>query len=1184
MKLLRLTMQGFKSFADKTTIEFSDGMTVIVGPNGCGKSNISDAVRWVLGEQNVRNLRGQKAEDIIFSGSESRSTKQVAEVTMVLDNADGKLPIQTAEVTISRRVMRTGESEFQINKRSCRLKDIHELLANTGLGKGTLAIIGQNRVDQVLTAQPEERRLIFEEVAGISLFRMRKNEGLRKLEKTAENMERVKDMTALLDEQLVHLKESAEKTKKYRKYEEEKKAIYATENLLKLASVKRMISKYETEIRNLTDENLKYETKLSQFEAEKTKLDVRSEESKSKLRKISEEVAKKFQELEKIRGDYRIKESKLEQIKNEIQNLKEDEEDQNLAEKETQEELLTVIETLKKHSNEKEEKEINLKKFEEEKNEILKSLQKEKEEYYKALDIDKKQLAEKERLKEELLHVNQEQIRIKNEKERRKEEIENLKKMRQQSEKQLRETTQNLEKLQKEFEIKKEILETQVTNLRKMQDNQFQILKQFNDTRALYEKIKSKREYLSSSERENSNFTSATRSILSNISNFGNGIFGTVGQLVKVPNEYADAAEVILGSRISNLVVDTSKTAQNIIEWLKENKLGRTTFYPLKSIRKNNKIDLDANILNSKGVCGLAKNIFKYSEEYTDLFDYLLGNIIITENLTVARELSERYKHKLRIATKDGQIIHAGGSLTGGSLKKSENTFFGRKKEIEKLRNKEKEIFKKLEELRKKRTSIDFECATLSDQITENRESHRKIEIECASLLSKKEGLENSFFVYKQNEEKNNVEFQKISQDLVNIEEKLKKLIESDKNNIIQTKANDSKVKYWTEKEEYIKEIITNIKVELAKTEEAIRFNQKLKLERENYSLIQKNERINLENKIKNSILLEKKLSEEMVKTEKEFKNNQKIYEDTKKLQNELQNEYDTFEANQKNSNDEWRKIQEESLRFKNLISERKIRLENFREQEIEVNKFFKENDLTIENAEKIRIDGNMQSINSKKISLQKKIQELGSVNPNGIEEYEMQLRRKEFYETQINDLIHAKEGLNSIIDSIDKKMEKEFSKAFSIIDQEFNRIMNLMFNGGTARLELTDEKNPLNGGVEIYLKLPGKKRQSLTLMSGGERALTVIALLISFMAYRPAPFCFVDEIDASLDDANVARYSSMIAEYKRKTQFIVISHRKKTMEFADTLQGVTMAEKGVSSLITVHMKDYIKEKSNGII
>ena len=412
MKLLRLTMQGFKSFADKTTIEFSDGMTVIVGPNGCGKSNISDAVRWVLGEQNVRNLRGQKSEDIIFSGSETRNTKQVAEVTMVLDNEDGKLPLQTAEVTISRRVFRSGESEFYINKRSCRLKDIHELLANSGLGKGTLAIIGQNRVDQVLTAQPEERRLIFEEVAGISLFRMRKNEGLRKLEKTDENMNRVKDMTALLDEQLVHLKEAAEKTKIYRKYEEEQKAINITEHLLKLASVNRMISKYETEIRNLTDENVKYETEISKFTTEKAKFEIKNEESKKELRESNEKVAKCLQELEKIRSDYRIRESLLQQVKDKLQKLKEDEEDQNLAENETKEELSAVIEDLKKCISEKEEKEKELLQAEEEKSKISSILQHEKEEYYKALDVDKKQLAERERLKQEFLHIKQEKVKI----------------------------------------------------------------------------------------------------------------------------------------------------------------------------------------------------------------------------------------------------------------------------------------------------------------------------------------------------------------------------------------------------------------------------------------------------------------------------------------------------------------------------------------------------------------------------------------------------------------------------------------------------------------------------------------------------------------------------------------------------------------------------------------------------
>ena len=354
-----------------------------------------------------------------------------------------------------------------------------------------------------------------------------------------------------------------------------------------------------------------------------------------------------------------------------------------------------------------------------------------------------------------------------------------------------------------------------------------------------------------------------------------------------------------------------------------------------------------------------------------------------------------------------------------------------------------------------------------------------------------------------------------------------------------------------------------------------------MKIERENYSILQKTERIELNQEIAKTVEKEKNISKELVQMEELFKTNQKNYEESKMIQNNLQEKYDIFEQKQKTNDVEWRKIQEEYAKLQSKITERKIRLENFKEQELQVVEFFKENNLTVENAEKLRVEGNMQSISGKKIEIERKISELGSVNPNGVEEYEIQLRRREFYETQIHDLVKAKEGLQTVIEDIDKKMEKEFKDAFSLINKEFNRIMNLMFDGGKARLELTDEKSPLDGGVEIYLQLPGKKRQSLTLMSGGERALTVIALLISFMAYKPAPFCFVDEIDASLDDANVARYSSMIADYKKKTQFIVISHRKKTMEYADTLQGVTMGEKGVSSLITVHMKDYIKDSNN---
>lgn len=417
MKLLRLILQGFKSFADKTTIEFADGMTVIVGPNGCGKSNISDAVRWVLGEQNVRNLRGQKAEDIIFSGSETRQAKNGAEVQLVLDNSSHELPLDTTEVAITRRLLRSGDSDFKINKRSCRLKDIQELLANTGLGRGSLAIIGQNRVDQVLTARPDERRLIFEDVAGISLYRMRKNEGLRKLEKTAENMDRVQDMVALLDEQLIPLKEGAEKARVYKELMKKKSAVTASMAVLKLTSIGRMLSRYETEYRNLEEDDVKWETALSSLAAEREKLEKQALDFQEGLRSLGQQTAEAQQKMEELRGDFRVKEESFHHAEEKKGELAAAEEDQKEAEAELAEEIRSGEEEYQGYVDDCRQWNEKKEKGEEEKKALEEALARSEASYAEKLKVNRQQMSEKMRMEQELAHVEETLQRLEGERE-----------------------------------------------------------------------------------------------------------------------------------------------------------------------------------------------------------------------------------------------------------------------------------------------------------------------------------------------------------------------------------------------------------------------------------------------------------------------------------------------------------------------------------------------------------------------------------------------------------------------------------------------------------------------------------------------------------------------------------------------------------------------------------------------
>lgn len=1178
MKLLRLTLQGFKSFADKTTIEFADGMTVIVGPNGCGKSNISDAVRWVLGEQNVRNLRGQKAEDIIFSGSESRQAKNGAEVTLVLDNSAHELPLDTTEVSITRRLLRNGDSDFKINKRSCRLKDIQELLANTGLGRGSLAIIGQNRVDQVLTARPDERRLIFEDVAGISLYRMRKNEGLRKLEKTAENMDRVQDMVALLDEQLVPLKEGAEKAKVYKELMKKKRALSASMTVLKLTSIGRMLSRYETEYRNLEEEDVKWETALSSFAAEREKLEKQALDFQENLRNLGQKTAEAQQKMEELRGDFRVKEESLHHGEEKKGELAAAEEDQKEAEEELAEEIRSGEEEYQSFVNDFRQWNEKKEKAEEEKKTLEEALVVSEAAYAEKLKVNRQKISEKQRLEQELSHVEEELRRLGEERAEALSSLAEKKKQLEELEKKLAAQV----KEEKESALRLQELEEQGKKdsllLKQEEDRRFALMNEKGKQESALSAIRSRKNYLERAEKEYADFSMAVKNIMAHRELFGNAIHGPLGELVQVPEKYTAAAEVALGSRISCIVTDTTEAAGKIIGWLKERRLGRATFFPLESMKPSSYAGQEREAAGERGICGIASELLTCDGIYRDLLTSLLGRTLIAETLDDARRVAKKYRYRLRIVTLDGQLVNAGGSMTGGSMKKTENTFFGRKQEIRRLEKEEAEGGKTLEACKKQLEEQGHTCDSLARKVMEEREEWQSLKVSLASLTARREGMEKTLADQKKAageeeelKEKREKELAEGGERKVRISEDIEKL--ADIPEVLEDEESERLKKKLDEKNE---EILA-IHVSLTKARESLSFGNRMKEDRERALKEQKADREKLEEDKKENERLLRTLQVEMEKLKEDFQKAEALWQDCRQNQSRMQDDSDTFAMEQKKLEESWRKTQEASSKVKRDMAERQGRIDNFKAQEEEEMRHLAENHMTRAEAEAIRLPGSMQDMRREEEKLSGKLSELGSVNPNGEEDYQKQLDKRKFYEEQIEDLTKARNGLETVIRDIDKTMTEQFGEAFKQINQEFGRIMQLMFQGGKARLELTDEAHPLEGGVEMYLQLPGKKRQPLTLMSGGERALTVIALLISFMAYRPAPFCFVDEIDAALDDANVERYSRMIADYKKKTQFIVISHRKKTMEFADTLQGVTMAEKGVSSLITVKMKDYVE-------
>ena len=1180
MKLIRLILQGFKSFADRTTIDFAEGMTVIVGPNGCGKSNISDAVRWVLGEQNVRNIRGQKAEDIIFSGSEKRKAKNAAMVSLILDNSGHELPLDTAEVSITRKIFRNGDSEFYINKRSCRLKDIQELLANTGIGKGSMVIIGQNQVDRILSARPEERRVIFEEGAGISKYRMKKVDGLRKLEKASANTERVLDLKAVMEEQSEPLRVEAEKARKYRALQKEKKTGAVTAALLKLSAARRMMARYENDQIRLEEKKQEAMSRLEEVGRLQKQLENEMGGHQKALSAASGELADKKAQAEQLRGDCRVQEENLKHASEELKRLTEQREDEQQARLECREDHEACREELEAVQAELQSGREHLEAIKQQKEFLEEKLLASKAEYARQLQATQESIAQHERLVQEKNHREEDKNRLAGEAQAHE--------MRW---KVLEEECSKLKEEKAELTRKHLELEAKLSQLTekgkedaaardKAENIRYEMLRRLNERQAEEKQVQLRRKDLEKQMEEHVNFSHTTRTVLQASEAWSQHIIGPLGELIRVPEKYTAAAEIALGSMISNLVVDTSETAQTIISWLKKRHAGRTTFYPLDSMSGYPVREI-LQAAREPGICGIAASLFEHDEKISGIMQSILGRILIAEDMDAARRTAKKYRYRFRIVTLDGQVVNAGGSMTGGSMRKKDNTYFGRKSEIKKLAAKEKALHEEIGQQRAAKEKQDALCESLLAAITREREEWQNRSIEAASMKTRLEGMEKELAGKEENAqmEKNSLEmarsqWEQADQACRQLCEQLEHAQKPGKQ-----PEKDEKSAQLQDKVNALNEQITDARVQLTRAESNVvqkqeEINKLVEADEESGRTLERlQEAIEKKKQAVSDINVRLKAQKKQCE---EADQHWKVMEQKRQI---LEQQAGDFSRRRIALDEDWKKVQAQYAEADSRMSGLDARLESFRNDESRELDTLTSMGLTEKIAESFRIKGSGEDIKKMLASVEKRIAELGNVNPQGEAEYEEHMEKLAFYDKQLEDLRKSEEGLQKIVHEIDDAMTAQFKQAFAKINVEFGRIMKVMFRGGKGHLDLTDKVNPLNGGIELYLQLPGKKTQSLTLMSGGERALTVCALLLSFMAYSPAPFCFLDEIDAALDDANVERYGRMIEDYKKKTQFIIISHRKKTMEFADTLQGVTMAEKGVSSLITVRVSDYIKEE-----
>ena len=1182
MFLKSLEIRGFKSFADKTELKFKKGVTAVVGPNGSGKSNISDSVRWVLGEQSVKTLRGGKMEDVIFAGTQYRKPVGLAQVSLTLDNSDSSLATEYNEVTVSRRIFRSGETEYLINNTKCRLKDITTLFMDTGIGKDGYSLIGQGKIEAILSGKPEDRRALLEEAAGIVKFKYRKDEAEKKLENTDNNLVRIRDIISTYEERLEPLKLEREKALKYKSLADNLKE-------KEVSLLVHYISEVEKNLEEIKNEIIAKEKTL--------------EEDRIKLFNENERLSMlqvKIEEIEKLvieeRREYYSKKENVSQIGNEIELFKERIRNYiNIIEKNNKD-LELLREKVKALEEEKSLKEKELKIKTEEKT------NKEKEiaevEGNNSQIINKIKLLEEElkSLKDdefELLRSNSEinnSITL----------INNDIKVKEEKGKSLATSIESIEgnlkiniKTLEELRLKVKTIKDRIAFLesdsidkrKKINSKQGELNKKEREGRELnstINKLEANRNMLTELEKHYEGYNRAVKILMDRISkNQTPRAEGTkvLGEILSIKKEHEIAIEIALGGSISNVITENEIIAKNLINYLKQNNLGRATFLPLSTIR-GNKLQVDRNISSLEGYIGIASEVVTYDKKYEKAVNNVLGRTIIAKDMDSALLISKRGNSSFRIVTLTGEVIAPGGALTGGSVQGKHTNILGRKREIEELGERLQEKSKLLEEILQEAATLKESIKNLDDEILNNKdEIHRenieiaKQESEISSLTNDSEKLKYSLEVSKGEIKRNTGEIEKLKEELVCKEKELEKVVLQNDSNKERTEEIENILEEKRDKINSLREELTELRVERASLEEILS-NIDEEIKRKAKDLLETNLKIkdigneNLNNN-KNIENLNIEIS----------KNDEKIKEEVL-LINTLESKFKEQDIQKEKYKEEQRERETALVDLRETISKEEVELskkeinkaKNETERDGYYTKLNEEMDLTFVEAKEIALP--IESISKYKedvASLKREVTKLGVVNLAAIEEYEEVSEKYKFMAKEEEDLEKAKEELIAVINEMTDKMKEVFKENFETLNKNFNETFKELFKGGSAELILS-EGDELTANIDINVEPPGKKLQNINLMSGGEKVLSAIALLFAILKMKPTPFCILDEIEAALDDANVYRYAEFLKEFSKNIQFIVITHRKGTMEAADVMYGVTMEEKGVSKVVSVDL------------
>ncbi len=1181
MYLKSIEVHGFKSFANKIMFQFHNGITGIVGPNGSGKSNVADAVRWVLGEQRIKQLRGSSMQDVIFSGTETRKPLSYAYVAITLDNSDHQLAIDFDEVTVARRIYRSGESEYLINGAPCRLKDVNELFYDTGIGKEGYSIIGQGQIDKILSGKPEERRELFDEAAGIVKFKRRKAAAQTKLENEKQNLTRVSDILSELEKQVGPLEKQSEVAKVYLKKKEELKTLDVNVFLLENQRIKEQLQateeKFQIASGDLSDTSEKYEGIKEEYE--------RIQEEIESLDAAIEQARSQVTDTGLLRGKL---EGEINVLKEQINSAKGSETHLNNRRNALQEEIAAKNKDKEGILEEKNAIDAQVQEITDTANQVkanLEEIQSKIEELNNNIEAGKNtiigELNQRATIKSKMgrFDTMMEQINI------RKAEL-NSRLLRAKSDEAARE--ENIKKLEEAFEAVTEELrqmtEKEAATELELGDIRESLTRKdakLRETQTNYHQEKSKLDALSNITERYDGYGGSVKKVMEQKEK-EKGIIGVVADIIKVEKKYETAIETALGGNIQNIVTDDEETAKKMIQFLKMNRLGRATFLPLTSITKPQEFK-NPDALKEKGVIGMADDLVQIADEYRNVAKAMLGRIVVVDNVDHAVKIARKFDYGVRMVTLEGELLVPGGAISGGAFKNNSN-LLGRRREMEELEKKVKQLLEtvdqinqEIEDTKSRRNKFRMELESLKADIQRKSIEQNTARLNIAqarermqeevegvqSLKMEEKEIESKVFEIQNNKESilkelsDSEELEKNTQEQILAFQK-----ELEEKRIAETEA-ASKVSEWDLKVEKMLQTQTfqqsnvdriNSEIErfeyelaeimdaLADNEQAIEQKQQNILEIEKTIAASHDAQNESENKLKGDIARKEELT---AKQKNFFKSREELAERMTSLDKEVYR-----------------------------LNAQKEKLED--SIEAQINYMWDEYEITLSDAASIR-DEEMTDLSAMKreiSSLKDQIKKLGDVNVNAIEDYKNLMERYTFMKTQHDDLVEAEKTLEGIIEELDTAMRKQFTEKFAEISREFDKVFKELFGGGKGTLELMEDEDILEAGIRIIAQPPGKKLQNMMQLSGGEKALSAISLLFAIQNLKPSPFCLLDEIEAALDDSNVGRFAKYLHKLTKNTQFIVITHRRGTMEQVDRLYGITMQEKGVSTLVSVNLID----------